>query len=140
MMDVRMTEESEGARAARQRDLRHWRTTGLAMLGGVGVSLIMLMGKSASGRIQPTYAIATVIAMAILLPMVVHFNGRTKDELGRLNALKANSFGLYACMLGGWSWLVLYSGGLAPPPNMIFLIVATGLITLARYTMLKMGL
>ena len=77
--------------------------------------------------------------MAIVLPLAIYFNNRTKDELDRLNALKANSFGFYVAVLGGWSWLVLANGGLVPTPNMLALVLATSLLTMARYLMLKMG-
>jgi len=139
MMNARMIEEGEGVRAARARLRSHWRTAALSLLGGVGVALIMLLGKSGPGHLQPVFAIATVAAMAIVLPLALHFNNRTKDELDRLNALRANSFGLYVCLFGGWSWLVLAYGGLVPPPNMLALVLATSLLTIGRYLMLKMG-
>ena len=138
MMTVRMAEDGAGVRAARARSRRHWRITTLSMLGALAVGLVMILGKTGPGRLQPGYAVAAVIAMTIVLPLVIYFNDQAKDELDRLNALRANSFGLYACMLGGWSWLVLANGGLVPRPNVLILILATSVITLARYAMLKM--
>lgn len=139
MMSARMIEDGEGVRAARARSRRHWRTALLSMLGAVGVAAIMILGKTGPGHTQPAYAITTVAAMAIVLPLAVYFNNRTKDELCRLNALRANSFGFYVCMFGGWAWLVLATGGLVPPPNMLVLILATSLLTMGRYLMLKIG-
>lgn len=139
MMNSRMIEEGEGVRAARARCRSHWRTAMLSILAAVGVALIMLLGKTGPGHLQPIYAIATVAAMAIVLPLAIYFNNRTKDELDRLNALKANSFGLFVCLFGGWTWLVLANGGLVPPPNMLALVLATSLLTMARYMMLKIG-
>jgi len=134
-----MTEEGEGVRAARERTRRHWRTAGIAMLGALGIDLILILGKTAPGQMRPGYAIGAVIAMIIVLPLAIRFNNRTKDELDRLNALKANSLGLYACLIGGFCWSVLFYGGLVPAPDVLILILATGVITLGRYVMLKMG-
>lgn len=139
MMSAGMTEDGLGVRAARARTRRHRWTAALAMLGAVGIASVMILGKTGPGQMQPGYAIAAVIAMAIILPLACRFANRTKDELDRLNALRANSFGLYAFMLGGWSWLVLSTGGLVPPPNVLILLLATAAITLARYWMLKTG-
>ena len=54
----------------------------------------MILGKAGPGHLQPGYAVAAVISMAIVLPLAIHFNDQAKDELDRLNALRANSFGL----------------------------------------------
>lgn len=139
MMMVPMAEDGEGVRAARARGRRHRGIAALSVLGGLAVGLVMILGETGPGHLRPGYAVAAVIAMAIVLPLAIYFNDRAKDELDRLNALRANSFGLYACMFGGWAWLVLFSGGLVPQPNVLILVLATGVITLARYAMLKMG-
>ena len=140
MMNLTTTKDSDGERAARARRRRHWWTTGLALLGGIGVSLIFLLGKAGPGHVQPDYAIAAVIVMALVLPLAIHFNDRSTDELDRMNILKANSFGLYISLFAGWSWLVLWTGDLVPPPNLLILIAGTGLITLGRYWMLRFQL
>jgi len=137
MMTVPMTEDGEGVRAARARTRRRCRIAVLSLLGALAVSLVMLLGKTGPGHLQPGYAVAAVIAMAVVLPLAIYFNNQAKDELARLNALRANSFGLYAFLLGGWSWLVLSNGGLVPQPNVLFLILATSMLTLGRYAMLR---
>ena len=138
MMTVPMTEDGEGVRAARARIQRRCRIGALSLLGGLAVGLVMILGKTGPGHLQPGYAVAAVIAMAIVLPLAIYFNDQAKDELARLNALRANSFGLYACLLGGWSWLVLSDGGLVPQPSVLILVLATSVITLGRYAMLRM--
>jgi integral membrane sensor domain MASE1 len=139
MMNARMTEEGEGVRAARARSRQRWRTTGLAILAALGIDVVLLLGKTAPGQMRPTYAIAAAVAMIIVLPLAVHFNNRTKDELDRLNSLRANSLGLFAFLVGGFCWSVLFYGGLVPAPNVIILMLATAVVTLGRYLMLKMG-
>jgi len=134
-----MTEEGEGVRAARARTRRQWRTAALSFVGALGVSMLMILGKTGPGHIRPGFAIAAVIGMAVVLPLAIYFNDRGKDELCRLDALRAQSFGLYACLFGGWCWVVLNAGGVAPPPNVFVLILATGVATLARHAMLKLG-
>jgi len=138
MMTVPLTEDGEGVRAARARSQRHRRIAVLSLLGALAVGLVMILGKTGPGHLRPEYAVAAVIAMAVLLPLAIYFNDQGKDELDRLNALRANSFGLYACLLGGWGWLVLSDGGLVPQPSVLILVLATGVITLGRYAMLKM--
>lgn len=137
MMNPSSAKEGEGIRAARQRIRRHWRVTALSLVAAAAIGAIMVMGKTGPGKLQPSHAVVAVIAMAIVLPLAIHFNDRTKDELARLNALRANSFGLYACLFGAWSWTILFFGGLAPQPDLLFLLLATGAITLGRYAMLQ---
>ena len=139
MMNARMSEDGEGVRAARARTRRQWRMAALSLVGALGVSMVTILGKTGPGHIKPDFAIAAVIGMAVVLPLAIYFNDRGKDELCRLNALRANSFGLYACLLGGWCWVVLNAGGVAPQPNVFVLLFATGVATLARYAMLKLG-
>lgn len=139
MMGARMTEDGEGVRAARVRTRRHWRVAGLAILGALGIDIILLLGKTAPGQLRPSYAIAAVVAMIVVLPLAIHFNSRTRDELDRLNALRANSLGLYSCLVGGFCWSVLFYGGLVPAPDILILILATAAITLGRYLMLKLA-
>lgn len=139
MMNAWMTEEGEGVRAARARSRRRWWIAGLAMFGAIGIDLIMILGKTAPGQMRPAYAIGAVIAMIVVLPLAIHFSNRSKDEVCRMNSLRANSLGLYAFLVGGISWSVLFYGGLVPAPNVLILILATGVITLGRYMMLKIG-
>jgi hypothetical protein len=134
-----MTEEGEGVRAARARSRRHWRTAGLAILAALGIDVILLLGKTGPGQVRPFYAVAATVAMIIALPVAVHFNNRTRDELDRLNSLRANSLGLFAFLVGGFCWSVLFYGGLVPAPNVLILMLATAAVTLGRYLMLKMG-
>lgn len=139
MMNARMTEQGEGVRAARARSQQRWRTAGLAILAALGIDVVLLLGKTAAGQMRPAYAIAAAVAMIIVLPLAVHYNNRTKDELDRLNSLRANSLGLFAFLVGGFCWSVLFYGGLVPAPNVIILMLATAMVTLGRYLMLKMG-
>ena len=139
MMNARMTEEGEGVRAARARSRRHWRTALLSILAAVGIDLVMFLGKTAPGQMRPAYAIVAAVAMIILLPLAIHFNNRTKDEVCRLNALRANSLGLYAFLISAICWSILSYGGLVPAPNVLILILATATVTMGRYLMLKMG-
>lgn len=137
MMNARMSEDGEGVRAARARIRRQWRTAALSLVGALGVSLLLIHGKTGPGHVRPGVAIAAVIAMAIVLPLAVYFNDRGKDELCRLNALRASRVGFYACLFGGWSWVVLFNGGIAPQPDVLILLLATSAVTLARYAMFK---
>ena len=137
MTSAQTTNNGEGARAARARVRRHWWTIALASLAAIGVGLVLILGKTAPGQVEPGYAIAAVIAMAALLPLAVHYVRRNQDEVDRLNELRANSFGLQVCLFAGWCWLVLSTGGVVPSPNVLVLIVATMLVTLGRYWMLK---
>jgi len=124
-------------RAARKRTQRHWRITALSALGAVAIGAIMVAGKTGPGRLQPIHAIAAVVALAIVFPLAIHWSDRTKDELARQNALRANSFGLHASLLAACSWMILSFGGLAPRPDLVLLTLATGALTLARYAMLQ---
>ncbi len=51
---------------------------------------------------------------------------------------KANSFGLYVYLIGGFSWQILATSGIVPPPDAMVLFVATALGTLGRYGLLKL--
>ncbi len=137
MMNARMVENGEGVRAARAQKRRFWRTAGLSLLGAIGVGVIMTLGRVAPGRFEPGWAIAAVIAMAMLLPAAIYFNTRTTDELDLMDMLKANSFGLYVYFFAQWAWLVLAGGGLVPPSNPMILYLAVAAATLGRYFMLK---
>jgi hypothetical protein len=137
MMDASMIENGDGTLAARVQKRRFWRTATLAALGAVGVGAIVVVGKTAPGKMTPATAIAAVTAMAILLPLTIRGYNRVRDELDSLDALKANSFGLYFFLLGQFAWMVLSSGGLVPPPNAMAMFLATGVATLARYAMFK---
>jgi hypothetical protein len=137
MMNARMIENGEGTLAARAQKRRFWWTAIPAMLGGVGVGAIVVVGKTAPGKMTPGTAIAAVAAMAILLPLTLRFVNRVSDELDYLDTLKAHSFGLYFFLFGQFAWMVLSSGGLVPPPNAMAMFLATGVATLARYAMFK---
>lgn len=137
MMSPSTTREGDGVRAARKRMQRHWRMTALSVAGAVAIGAIMVAGKTGPGRLQPAHAIAAVIALALFFPLAIHWTDRTKDELARQNALRANSFGLHASLFAACSWMILFFGGLAPQPDLILLTLATAALTLARYAMLQ---
>jgi len=139
MMRAKMIEDSEGVRAARAQKRRYWWTAALSMLGAVGVGAILTMGTISPGRMSPGWAIASVIAMAVVVVLAVHFTNRVTDEVEHQHMLKANSFGLYFYFLGQFSWMILSTAGLVPPPDAWLMYVATGLATLARYGMLKIA-
>jgi drug/metabolite transporter (DMT)-like permease len=138
MMSAKLADDGEGERAARARARRNWYAFGLSVLGGLGVGVIFLLGKTGPGHTRPTYAAAAVLGMAIVLPLAIHFARRNQDEVDRLNELKANSLALYVCLFVGWSWCVLSTAALVLPPNLLVLIIATMLIMLGRYWMLKL--
>lgn len=139
MMNARMVDEGEGTRAARAAKRRYWWGAGLSVLGAAGIGLLMTAGTTAPGHMRPEIGIAAVIAMLLLTPIAIHYNNRMTDEVDRMDMLKANSFGLYVYLVGSFSWMVLASSGLAPPPHAMIMFMATALATLARYGMLKIA-
>ncbi len=137
MTNARMTEESEGVRAARALRRRWWLTGALSLIGALGVGAILTAGTTAPGQTLPGFAIATVIAMAIVLPLSVHFTYRASDEVEWTIGLRANSLGLYFYLFVQFCWMVLTSGGLVPPTDPMVMFLATALFTLGCYTVLK---
>ncbi len=137
MMNARMIEDGEGVRAARAQKRRFRWTAMLSLLGALGVGVIITLGTVAPGRMVPGWAIAAVIAMAVVLPAAIYYNNRATDELDRMNMFKANSFGLYFYFFVQWAWLVLAGGGIVPPSNPLILYLATAFATLGRYSLLK---
>jgi peptidoglycan/LPS O-acetylase OafA/YrhL len=133
-----MIENGEGVRAARAAKRRYWLMVAISMLGAAGIGLIITTGTTAPGKMTPGFAIAAVLAMLILTPLAIHFSNRATDEVDQMDMLKANSFGLYVYLLGAFSWMLLATGGLMPPPDAMIMFVATALATLARYGMLKL--
>lgn len=139
MMNARMVEGSDGVRAAQAQKRRYWWTAGLSLLGGVGVGAIFLTSTVAPGRTSPEGAIATVIAMVLVVMLAIRFNNRATDEVSHLQTLKANSFGLYFFLLGQFCWMVLATGGLVPPPNAMVMFMATAIATLVGHAVLKVA-
>jgi hypothetical protein len=133
-----MVEDGEGVRAARAAKRRYWWMVAVSMLGAVGIGVIIMTGTTAPGKMAPGFAIAAVLAMLILAPLAIHFSNRASDEVDQMDMLKANSFGLYVYLLGEFSWMLLATSGLVPPPNAMVMFMATALATLARYGMLKL--
>jgi len=134
-----MTKPDDGLLAAQAQKRRYWWTAGLSLLGGVGVGAIFLTSTVAPGRTSPEGAIATVIAMVLVLMLAIRFNNRATDEVSHLQSLKANSFGLYFFLLGQFCWMVLATGGLVPPPNAMVMFIATATATMGRHAVLKIA-
>ncbi len=139
MMNARLIDEGEGVRAARAGKRRFLWISGLAILGAAGIGLIMAMGKTGPGQIQPGFAIAAALAMLLLAPAAIHFTTRATDELEHMDGLRANSFGLYSYLIGQFVWIVLAAGGLVPPPNAMIMFFIVAAATLGRYGMLKLA-
>lgn len=131
----------KGVRAHRAGKRRYWLLT-LAQIfiafAIVGVVLLTRQGVG-PGAIPPPIAIAAAAGLALVLNVGGWMTFRIVDEMESRINLVAFTIGFFAHLTLYLVWSLLWSGGIAGPPDATVLVMASGLAALAAYCWLKFG-
>lgn len=146
MTEWAMTAEAghgPGEAAERARRRRRLRIFGALFAAGLPVGFFAALLEQGGGKgfmqgtLPPWFAVLGSVVMLVAVGVGTWLRHRGMDELDRRDNLVAGAMGGNVVIGGYPLWFLLWKGGLVGPPDALWLFVATFLVSIATYGILK---
>jgi MFS family permease len=133
-------EIGEGARAQRSGQRRFVIGSWIIVLliAVIAVALRLISRGTGPGSLPPAGAVAAAAAFVIVITSGVWWSFRIVDEVERRYSLIACTFGFFAQISLLAAWSVLWLGGLVIAPSALAIFVASGLVSVAAYGVIRL--
>jgi hypothetical protein len=131
--------EGVGTRAHRAgvRRFLTYTVTMFVLVGAIAVALQLMRHGSGPGSLPPAGAVAAAIAFALVIILAGWWGFRVVDEFEAHCSAIAYTVGFFAQMILVMGWSVLWFGGLVGMPNAFWIFIASGLVAVAAYAVMR---
>jgi hypothetical protein len=132
-------EIGEGARAHRAGQRRFLIGSWIIVLliAAIALALRLMSHGKGPGSLPPTGAIAAAVAFVLVISAGVWWSYRFVDEVERRYSLIACTVGFFGQLTLLAAWSVLWLGGLVGAPSALAIFVASGVLCIAAYAVVR---